>query len=643
MPMHHPFVRFDDVPGGITRAFSSFREEITARTPEEVRPALRAVQDRVDAGSWAAGLITYEAASGLDPALTTQAPGEGLPLVWFGIAEAPDAPDPLGTSGAPPSGRGGYEIGPWADEWTPAEHAAAIAQVRAAIAAGETYQTNLTTRRRGHVTGGLLSCYLDLIAAQEAPHGAYLDLGRTAVLSASPELFVSRSADLLTTAPMKGTAARHSGPAADAASRAHLHSSAKERAENIMIVDLLRNDLARLARPGGVAVPSLLDVERYPTVWQMTSTVTAEAAPDIGLEETMAAMFPCGSITGAPKASTMALIRDLETGPRGVYCGAIGWLAPARTTAGGPVPASSSFSVAIRTLVVDRSDGSAVYGVGSGITWPSEAAAEHAELEVKMRVLDGLGGLDRLDGPGHVTAPAPDPSRDSAPFALLETLAVVGGVPRNLEEHLDRLEDSARFFALPCDREQVRDAVGARASELAAGGRDAVLRLALGMDGRLDLTDRPIPEAGAGPVVLALDDRTQDPGSPAVRHKTTDRAHLVAALARGRARARAGDLRRDGDARGPAAVDDVVLRGRDGRVTETTIASLLVQIDGSWCTPPVEDGCLAGVGRRLALEAGQVREREITVAELRSASRIALLSSVRGWRPAVLSSPGAAR
>ncbi|GAA1304716.1 MAG: aminodeoxychorismate synthase component I [Brachybacterium tyrofermentans] len=644
MPTHRPFVRFDDIPGGTSRQFSSFREEITARTPDEVRPALRAVQDRVDAGRWAAGLITYEAASGLDPALATQTPSEGLPLLWFGIADAPDVPDPLGTSGAPSSERGGYEVGPWADEWTPAEHAAAMATVQAAIAAGETYQTNLTTRRRGHITGDLLSCYLDLIAAQEAPYGAYLDLGRTTVLSASPELFISRSADLLTTAPMKGTAARQPGPAADAASRAHLLSSAKERAENIMIVDLLRNDLARLARPGGVAVPSLLDVERYPTVWQMTSTITAEAAPGVGLEETMAAMFPCGSITGAPKASTMALIRDLETGPRGVYCGAIGWLAPARSTSTGPVPASSSFSVAIRTLVVDRSDGSAVYGVGSGITWPSEAAAEHAELEVKMRVLDRLDrqdGLDRRDRPGHDATRAPDPSRDSTQFALLETLAVVDGLPRNLEEHLDRLEDSARSFALPCDREQVRDAVRARASQLAAGGRDAVLRLALGMDGQFDLTDRPIPVAGAGPVVLALDDRTQDPGAPAVRHKTTDRAHLVAALAR--ARARAGDLGRDGDARGPAAVDDVVLRGRDGRVTETTIATLLVQIDGSWCTPPVEDGCLAGVGRRLALEAGQVREREITVAELRAASRIALLSSVRGWRPAVLSSPGAAR
>ena len=426
MPMHHPFVRFDDVPAGITRAFSSFREEITARTPEEVRPALRAVQDRVDAGSWAAGLITYEAASGLDPALTTQAPGEGLPLVWFGIAEAPDAPDPLGTSGAPPSGRGGYEIGPWADEWTPAEHAAAIAQVRTAIAAGETYQTNLTTRRRGHVTGDLLSCYLDLIAAQEAPHGAYLDLGRTTILSASPELFVSRSADLLTTAPMKGTAARHAGPAADAASRAHLLSSAKERAENIMIVDLLRNDLARLARPGGVAVPSLLDVERYPTVWQMTSTVTAEASPGIGLEETMAAMFPCGSITGAPKASTMALIRDLETGPRGVYCGAIGWLAPARTTAGG---------IPVRRRPVQRRDPHSGRRPADGyrrvrrgqLGSPGRPRRRRSMPSSRSRC--GSDGLDRLDVPGLVTAPAPDPSRDSAPFALLETLAVVGGLP----------------------------------------------------------------------------------------------------------------------------------------------------------------------------------------------------------------------
>lgn len=627
MPTHSPFVRFDDVPGGTARQFSVFREQITARTLDEVRPALTAVQDRVDAGSWAVGMLTYEAAPGLDPALTTHAPGGNLPLLWFGIAEAPDGPDGPGAPGGQlpsPTARDEYEIGPWHDEWNSEVHAEKIAQVHAAIAAGETYQTNLTTRRRGRVTGDLLSCYVDLIAAQGTAHGAYLDLGASAILSASPELFLSRSGDLLTTSPMKGTAARHEGPAADSASRSHLLHSAKERAENIMIVDLLRNDLSRLAQPGGVAVPSLLDVEQYPTVWQMTSTVTAEVGPGIGLEESMAAMFPCGSVTGTPKASTMALIRDLESGPRGVYCGAIGWLAPARATADGPMPASSSFSVAIRTLVVDRSDGSAEYGVGSGITWPSEAAAEHAELEIKTRVLDLLG-RDR--------APAADPVRDAAPFALLETLAVVGGLPRHLEEHLDRMEASARAFAIPVDRDQVRETATSRVRALGAGGRDVILRLSLGRDGELEVRDRALPAPDRAPVVLALDDVLQDPDAQAVRHKTTDRAHLTAALARARDRS-AGDA---------APVGDVVLRGRDGRVTETTIATLLVEIEGRWCTPPLEDGCLAGVGRRLALEAGQILEREISVPELRAASRIALLSSARGWRSAVLSSPGAGR
>lgn len=635
MPAHSPFVRFDDVPGGTTRQFSVFREQITARTLDEVRPALAAVQDRVDAGSWAVGMITYEAAPGLDPALATQAPGDELPLLWFGIADAPDSPDSPDDPGAPgqlpsPTSRGGYEIGPWHDEWDPEDYAGRIARVHAAIAAGETYQANLTTRRRGTVTGDLLSCYLDLIVAQGTAHGAYLDLGGSAILSASPELFLSRSGDLLTTAPMKGTAARHGSPAADAASRAHLLHSDKERAENIMIVDLLRNDLSRLARPGGVVVPSLLDVEQYPTVWQMTSTVTAVVDPGIGLEETMAAMFPCGSVTGTPKASTMALIRDLESGPRGVYCGAIGWLAPARDAADGPVPASSSFSVAIRTLVVDRSDGSAEYGVGGGITWPSVAAAEHAELGMKTRVLDLLGS--------H-RAVAAEPGRETGPFALLETLAVVGGLARNLEEHLDRLEASATAFAIPCDRDQVREAVDARVRALGASGRDVILRLALGRDGELELSDRALPAPDRIPVVLALDDVLQDPDAPAVRHKTTDRSHLAAALDRARDTG-TGDAGAEG---GVAAVDDVVLRGRDGRVTETAIASLLVEIDGRWCTPPLEDGCLAGVGRCLALEAGQVLEREIAADELRAASRIALLSSARGWRPAVLSSPGAGR
>lgn len=619
-----PRARFEDPGTGEVLQLSGVREEIVARTPDQVLPALRAVQARVDAGAWAAGMIAYEAAPGLDPALTV-APGPApLPLVWFVVADAPDRQDVARA----PRARGDYRTGPWTPRWSAAEHASAVDAVREAIAEGTTYQANLTTRLDGRIEGDLLACHRDLLDRQRTRHGAYLDLGSHVVLGASPELFVRREGDRLTTRPMKGTAPRGSGPAADAAARAHLLRSPKERAENIMIVDLLRNDLARCAEPGTVAVPALLDAEPYPTLWQMTSTVTARAAAGTGLAEAMTALFPCGSITGAPKASTTALLARLEDGPRGAYCGAVGWMAPARDTPDGRRPASSSFSVAIRTIVVDRADGAATYGVGSGITWASEAAAEFEELQVKARVLEAITPRPAQRSrplPGRSSAPgAPVAEEGAAPdpagFALLETLAARGGRPRHLEAHLDRLESSAAELMIPCDRAALAEQLCERA--LAAGEQGVVLRLALGLDGAATLTERPLPAPSEGPVLLVLDDEVQDPDSPAIRHKSTDRAHLERALERARRRS-------------PAA-QDVLLRGRDGRVTESTIATLIVRLGGSWWTPPLEDGCLPGVGRRLALEAGEIRERPLTEADLRAAEGIALLSSVRGRRAARL-------
>lgn len=617
-----PRARFEDPGTGEVLQLSRVQEEIVARTPDQVLPALHAVQARVDAGAWAAGMIAYEAAPGLDPALTVAPAPAPLPLVWFVIADAPDQQD-VARAHRP---HGDYRTGPWTPRWSAAEHARAVGAVREAIAEGTTYQANLTTRLDGRIEGDLLACHRDLLDRQRTRHGAYLDLGSHVVLGASPELFVRREGDRLTTRPMKGTAPRGSGPAADAAARAHLLRSPKERAENIMIVDLLRNDLARCAEPGTVAVPALLDAEPYPTLWQMTSTVTARAAAGTGLAEAMTALFPCGSITGAPKAATTALLARLEDGPRGAYCGAVGWMAPARDTPGGRRPASSSFSVAIRTIVVDRADGAATYGVGSGITWASEAAAEWEELQVKARVLEAITPRPaHRPRPGTTSAPvvpvadggaAPDP----AGFALLETLAARGGRLQDLEVHLDRLESSAAELMIPCDRPALAEQLRERA--LAAGEQGAVLRLALGLDGAATLTERPLPAPSEGPVLLVLDDEVQDPDSPALRHKSTDRAHLERALERARRRS--------------PAVQDVLLRGRDGRVTESTIATLIVRLGGSWWTPPLEDGCLPGVGRRLALEAGEIRERPLTEADLRAAEGIALLSSVRGRRPARL-------
>lgn len=246
---------------------------------------------------------------------------------------------------------------------------------------GETYQTNLTVRMRGSFAGDPAGLYRDLATAQCGAYNAYLDLGRFAIASASPELFFELRGDEVLLRPMKGTAPRGRDQEDDLALERALRASAKERAENVMIVDLMRNDVARVAVPGSVRVPSLLSVERYPTVLQLTSDVTARLRPGTDLRELFRALFPCGSVTGAPKVSTMRLIREVEADPRGVYCGAVGWFAPPSA------PIRARFNVAIRTAVVDRDTGRVQYGTGSGITWSSDSDTEHRELLVKAEIL----------------------------------------------------------------------------------------------------------------------------------------------------------------------------------------------------------------------------------------------------------------
>lgn len=582
-----PVARFDDVPAGRSLQFSRAREVITAHRAEEVAPTLAAVEAAVEGGSWAFGMIAYEAAPGLNPAARVRPGREGLPLVWFGLADGPDEqPAPL-TPGE------GFELSDWTADWSAVEHAAGVACVRAMIAEGETYQTNLTTRLRSRFRGDPYGLYAALAHRQRGAHHAYLDLGRFAVASASPESFLEQDGDLLRTAPMKGTAPRGEDPASDLAARDALRASAKDRAENVMIVDLLRNDLSRVCEPGSVQVTDLLRAEAYPTLWQLTSTVQGRLRPGTDLVGMLRALFPCGSITGAPKLSTMALIAELEDAPRGPYCGTIGYLVPGQR-------ARARFSVAIRTVLVDRHDGSAVYGAGGGITWDSTAPSEYEELLVKSAVL---------------------PTGRHEPFALLETFAVRDGVARNLPEHLRRMRDSAAHFGIPVGREGLEEAARAAIARAGREGEAAQLvRLVLRRDGSVRSSARPLI-ASVGPVPLAVDGARSTFPAGLSAHKTTVRGHLEAARARH-----------------PAA-GDVVLIGEHGRVVETTIATLAVRLDGTWCTPPLADGCLDGVGRRLALEAGELVERPLEVSDLHRAEQLAVLSSARGWRPAVLTGP----
>lgn len=368
--------RFDDLRTGTACRFPEVAYDLVATRPENVVDVLAEVDYATSQGWWAFGFVSYEAAAGFDPALAVHDSTDGLPLAWFGIAREPERV-PLVRRPAHPS----YRVGEWRYEWSADEHRDKVEAVRRHIAAGETYQTNLTTRMTAEVSGDLPHLYADLACAQGGAYNAYLDIGQYAIASASPELFFETTNDTLLMRPMKGTARRGRSAAEDREIVRRLRSSEKERAENIMIVDLVRNDVAQLAVTGGVSVTALCRAEQYETVHQLTSDVTARLRPGLGMVEIFKALFPCGSITGAPKHRTMQIIRDLEPTPRGVYCGAVGVVAPVG------VPVRARFNVAIRTLAIDKDRGRATYGTGGGITWDSQPAAEYAELRAKAAVL----------------------------------------------------------------------------------------------------------------------------------------------------------------------------------------------------------------------------------------------------------------
>jgi para-aminobenzoate synthetase/4-amino-4-deoxychorismate lyase len=593
-----PSARFDDLTNsGTAMSFSNPEGILLATDRTEVVPVLRAVEEATAAGLWAAGFIAYEAAAGLDSRWATRQaadkePLSDLPLAWFGLFSKAQSAERLYF----PSGRErSYSVQPWRLELDRVEYAQKVENVRRQIGAGETYQCNLTLRMRSEVDGDLRGLYRDLALAQGGAHNAYLDTGRFVVASASPELFFDWSGDRLTTKPMKGTSGRGRWPAEDAARAQLLMSSPKERAENAMIVDLLRNDLGRVGDWGSVAVPSLFALERYETLWQLTSTVTARVRRQTSLVEVLEALFPCGSVTGAPKQRTMAMIAELEASRRGVYCGAVGLVAPAGS------PFRARFNVAIRTVVVDRGTGQAVYGTGGGITWDSNPSSEYEELEAKAAILH----------------------RAAEDFQLLETMAFrpAGGL-RNLDRHLDRLAQSAAYFGFPLDPERVRSALSVALHDIQEPAR---VRLLLTRAGSATVGLAPMPTPPECPVVLEIDWEPVISSEIWPYHKTTLRTAYERRTARH-----------------PSA-DDVLMVNERQELTETTVANLALRLDDCWWTPPLEVGCLPGVERQRLVEEGRLRERTLTVDDLAAAEVIALVSSLRGWRQATLAEGALAR
>ena len=572
--------RFDDLRPHRRRSFqmSGLVEVLEATSIDGVVEVLAAAEEAVTSGLWVAGFVIYEAAPAFDSALVvTNRDGtrfEGLPLAWFSVWKSRVPTQPLAPNA--------YQLSEWQPEIDQHQHAEGVTAIRQRIEAGDTYQVNHTFRMTASFSGRAEGLYRDLVNSQSCGYGALIDTGRFAIVSASPELFFEWRRGVLKSKPMKGTAARGLTLHDDEEQRLQLASSEKDRAENLMIVDMVRNDLGRVAQVGSVEVPTLFTTEKYDTVWQLTSSVTARPRSELGLADVFVALFPSASITGAPKVATMQIIAGLEVSPRGIYCGAVGF--------GGPDSGDQNqwaFNVAIRTVLVDRDREEAVYGTGGGVTFDSTPQGEFQEAVLKAAVL----------------------GRRSAVFSLLETMRFTPEAGLFLlDRHLQRLLDSASYFDIPLDPAEVRAALR---SAVEVATRPLRVRLLVDRSGVIQVDVGEVLPATS--VSLAVDTVAVDRRDVFLYHKTTNRA-----------------VYDDARHRYPHA-SDVALINTEGEVTESTIANLAVDLDGAWYTPPVASGLLPGTLRGVLVEQGVLRERVMTPMDLKAANRIARVNALRGW------------
>ena len=595
--LHQPFVLLDDAradSAGPTRLYHAPSEVVIARHADDVGPALARIEALRRDGLHMAGMIAYEAGLALEPRLKPLAArrtGANGPLVWFGAfaaceeLAASDVPQWLAKHSTAPA-----SLGPLDPALSAGAYGRAFAEVHAAILAGDIYQANLTFPLVGAWRGDPLALYAALRAHGGGGHGGVLFDGGHWLLSLSPEQFFASDGRGVQVTPMKGTRPRESGAIADAAAMADLATSAKDRAENLMIVDLMRNDLSRVAVPGTVRVAAPFSIESYPTVHQMVSTVTARLAPGCTAVDLLRALFPCGSITGAPKIRAMELLEEIERDARGPYCGALGAIAPT---------GEAAFNVAIRTLRLSPDPGGtargrAVLGLGSGVVADSEGMAEWRECLVK-------GGFVRSSAAG---------------FDLIETMAFTPeeGIAL-LEQHLERAKASAAELGFGFDRHAVRNAIQVLCFEADAPSR---VRLSIARSGAYTLEIGALPEALPVPARCVVLPLPVDPGDIRLRHKTSDRHFYAAAL---RAATSAG-------AAEALFIDD------GGRLTEGSFTNLFVERDGALLTPPAARGLLPGVLRRSLIEAGRAREADLTLEDL--AGGFLIGNALRGLTPAVL-------
>lgn len=550
---------------------------LTANSIDEVLPLLGAVEAAAATGLTAVGYVAYEAASAFDSSLSTFE--SNIPLAQFSLFDRSDQanlePDPTALNL------------PLDFTINRSDYLQQLHRIRQLLGDGDIYQVNYTHQLRGGAPAtedSTLTLFKRLLQRQPSPRSVYYSSPDLTVMSVSPELFFSLQGDQISMEPMKGTRPRGKNTQEDHELKTELLQSEKERAENLMIVDMVRNDLARIARPGSVQVDELFHLTPLPSLWQQVSKVSAKT--EASLAEIFSALFPCASITGAPKKHSMEVIRQLESGPRGVYTGAIGIVRPQR---------KMQFSVAIRSLVKHGSNGEYSYGVGSGVVWDSEPEQEWQETLDKTRIVRDHGGQD---------------------FKLLETLAWYPGEGTYLlKQHLDRLANSARYFGYALDLPAVLNCLENFSME-----EPQKLRLLVQTDGSFQLQHEAL-HLDSGPVQLALAEDPVSSKDPFLQHKTTRREVYEQALAKA------------------DRANDVILWNERGELTETCIYNLYLQLGDRLLTPAVSSGLLAGTYRRMMLDTGQAQEATLTLEHLQEASGLFVSNSVRGFLPARLLMP----
>ena len=555
---------------GLRHVFTKPLKELKTRDLGQVETLLREVEAYQEAGFYAVGYVSYEAAPAFEKKLAVHpAPLMGEYLLYFTIHEEVETlpfPEDYEAVDLPAN---------WQEEVEAPAYQKAIETIHHHIRQGDTYQVNYTVQLSQELKADPLAIYNRLVVEQRAHYNAFIQHDDVSILSISPELFFEQDDRLLTTRPMKGTTRRGLTNQTDLQEAAWLEADPKNRAENMMIVDLLRNDMNRISEIGSEQVTHLCQVEQYSTVWQMTSTIESRSRPEVDLVQTFQALFPCGSITGAPKISTMEIIQQTEVAPRGVYCGTIGILLP---------KGKRIFNVAIRTLQMQGHQ--AIYGVGGGITWDSKWESEYQETKQKSAVL----------------------YRQEPRFDLLTTGRIHQGELTFLEQHLTRLREASRYFTYPYDEPKLLKKLQEELARLDSN-LDYRCRIALQKNGAFKLAIAELKDLPASYLKAQLTEQKLDLAKPFTYFKTSQRAHLT-----------------DKD-------HEQIFYLPDGSLLETTIGNLILEIKGNLYTPPAHLPILDGIYRRHLLETGQVEEKLLTLKDLEVADQVYACNALRGLYP----------